>query len=91
MIEHNLTLKQLKEYLDKENISYKKINVGPKNIHIFTHKKWQMNSFFIELTTKENLSNYTWITELDIENTYAIPSAYQPFKQAIIERMKNKK
>lgn len=91
MIEHNLTLKQLKEYLYKENISYKKINVGPKNIHIFTHKKWQMNSFFIELTTKENLSNYTWITELDIENTYAIPSAYQPFKQAIIERMKNKK
>lgn len=91
MIENNLTLKELKKYLNQEHISYKDISLGPKNIHIFTHKKWQMNSFFIELTTKENLSDYTWITKLDLENTYAIPTAFQPFKQAIIERMKNQK
>lgn len=91
MIEENLSLKELKKYLTKEQISYKAINSGPKNIHIFTHKKWQMQSYFIEISKKENLSKYNWIKELDIENTYAIPTAFQPFKQAMIERMKQKK
>lgn len=91
MIENNLTIQELKKYLNKEQISYKNISLGPKNIHIFTHKKWQMQSYFIELSTKETLSKYTWIKELDLENTYAIPTAFQPFKQAIIEKIKNTK
>ncbi len=91
VIENRKTLKELKTYLNNHHISYCKIKIGPQNTHIFTHKKWQMQSFFIELTSKDNLSQYTWINKLDLENSYAIPTAFQPFKQAIIESEENNK
>lgn len=91
MLENSLTISELKNYLEKQQILYKEINLGPKNIHVFTHKKWQMQSFFIEVSTKENLLDYTWIKKFDLENTYAIPTALQPFKQAVIKSMETQK
>lgn len=73
------TIKKLKDYLNKENISYQTIQPGITNIHIFTHKKWKMNSYIIELKTIDNLENYQFMSVSEIKNTYCVPTAYKAF------------
>lgn len=80
-IEKFLTLTQLKKYLNEENIKYKNITIGPNHTHIFTHKKWNMKSYIIEVSNIDNLFNYKWVNKEELETTYAIPTAFQPFKK----------
>lgn len=51
------------------------------NTHIFTHKKWNMISYIIEVSQKD--SSYTWVSLEQLTNEYAIPSAFQPFLKEI--------
>ena len=53
------------------------IEFGITNTHIFSHKKWFMNSYFIEI--KKELNGYVWATIEDISLNYAIPTAFMPF------------
>ena len=53
------------------------VEKGISSTHIFTHKKWNLTSYFIEV--KEMDSNYTWVSLEDIENDKAIPTAFKPF------------
>ena len=57
--------------------NYNCIEMGITNTHIFTHKKWFMNSYFIEVSKKS--SDYTWVSLEEIEKKYAIPTAFMPF------------
>ena len=52
--------------------------------HIFTHKKWFMNSYYIEL--KKKIDDYLWLPLEEIENNYAIPTAFMPFVQYLKEK-----
>ncbi len=45
--------------------------------HVFTHKKWQMQAYVIFL--KQVLSEDMFYSTEDIENNFALPSAFQPF------------
>lgn len=83
-IQDKLSLKKVKGYLEKENISYKKVSKSIQNTHIFTHKIWNMSAYIIELENIENL-NYIWVTKTELETKYAIPTAFEPFKK-VIER-----
>ena len=86
MINKNLSSIQLKEYLKEQNIAFNSISKGPMNTHIFTHKKWNMTSYIIELKNIESMENYKWVTKKDLEHTYAIPTAFQPFREVITEK-----
>ena len=85
MLEKFLTLTQLKKYLKEQNIKYESITTGPNHCHIFTHKKWNMNSYIIEVSSIDNLSKYKWVNKKELEEKYAIPTAFQPFKKKILE------
>ena len=50
---------------------------GISNIFNFTHKKWFMQSYKIEV--KEKINQYTWASLDDIVKNYAIPTAFMPF------------
>ena len=50
---------------------------GISNIFHFTHKKWFIHSYKIEV--KKKLSQYTWASLDDIVKRYAIPTAFMPF------------
>lgn len=82
-----LNLGKIKEYLEKKNIQYKKISKAIQNIHVFTHKIWNMTGYIIELEVRDNL-NYTWVTKEELETKYAIPTAFEPFKRIIKEESK---
>ena len=70
---------EIETYLKKQNINYQGIQKRISNTHIFTHKKWHMISYQIELESKENLSQFTWKTISKIKEEYSIPTAYKPF------------
>ncbi len=57
------------------------IRMGITNTHIFSHKKWFMSSYVIEVDQKNN--DYTWVTLEDIQENYAIPTAFMPFLESI--------
>lgn len=49
--------------------------------HIFTHKKWNMKSYLIKVEDK--LDGYEWLSLKEIEENYAIPTAFKPFLEYI--------
>ena len=63
------------------------IELGITSTHIFTHKKWFMNSYFIEI--KEEIPDYQWVDILDVQEHYALPTAFAPFYSYIKEKYPN--
>ncbi len=55
----------------------KHMKKGVTNTHIFTHKKWTMKSYLIELD--HPIKDYVWVSLEEIKKNYAIPTAFQPF------------
>ena len=49
--------------------------------HVFSHKKWFLNSYYIEV--RKELSEYVWVSIEEIDSDYAIPSAFYPFLDVI--------
>ncbi len=60
------------------------IQLGITNTHIFTHKKWFMNSYYIEVD--KEFGDFTWVSVNEIEKDYALPTAFMPFFQEIKKR-----
>ena len=63
------------------------IQLGITNTHIFTHKKWFMNSYYIEVDSPSN--DYLWVTLEELEKNYALPSAFVPFLEDIKKKTKH--
>lgn len=82
-LEGLFSMEEIKDYLIKQNIKYQCIQEGIQNIHIFTHKKWNMISYTIKLTKENSLSQYKWEKISEIKKRYAIPTAYKPFLEKL--------
>lgn len=76
----NLSILEVRQYLKDKNISYLNIQKGIDYTHVFTHKKWKMNCYVIEIPEKINFEDLIWVTSEELEKSFAIPSAFQPFK-----------
>ena len=80
-------LKNLWEFPNQEGVLSKQeiqklfstsmIEEGIKNTHIFTHKKWNMHSYFMRV--EKRLEGYVWVSLQDMEKDYALPTAFKPF------------
>ncbi|MBR2828839.1 MAG: A/G-specific adenine glycosylase [Bacilli bacterium] len=70
-----ISLSKMKERFP-DTISIKK---GISYIHTFSHKKWDMVSYIIYLNSMD--SSYTWASFQELEEVYALPSAFLPFYQ----------
>ena len=60
------------------------IELGITNTHIFSHKKWFMNSYFIEVN--EKFEEYEWYTLEEIEQSLALSSAFTPFLEFLKQK-----
>lgn len=87
-IENSLNLSQVQTYLEKNNIVFSKIEKATTYIHIFTHKKWNMCSYWILLEKKIDLDNVVWVYLDELAKVYAIPTAFQPFKKYLEGKLK---
>lgn len=88
-IKNKMSFSQVQKYLNEENIPFSGIEKAISYTHIFTHKKWNMHSYFILLEDKIEFDDIIWVSLEDLDNIYAIPTAFQPFKKYLKERLNN--
>lgn len=63
-----------------------RVEDGIENTHIFSHKKWYMKSYLVELSNE--IPEYIWLTLEEIKKDYAIPTAFMPFLEYLEGRIK---
>lgn len=89
-VENHLTKKKLDDYLMKNRIEPTVIKKSISYTHIFTHKKWNMCSYLIRLDKKLELEDIVWVSLQELNEKYALPTAFQPFKTYLEKERKNK-
>ena len=75
----------------EEAVAYsKKIGLTPVRVkalgeakHIFSHVEWHMEGVRISLKTPIQSENYVWVLKKELENTYALPSAFEIFRKIL--------
>ena len=55
--------------------------------HIFTHIQWNMAAVAAELDGPELPRDWVWADRGELERDYALPSAFQGFQEAVIQRL----
>lgn len=81
-IQGHLTKKQLENYLKENKIKFLKVKKWVSYTHIFTHKRWNMISYIVELD--KNDYNMNW-NDLKTLKEKAIPTAFMPFLKELKE------
>lgn len=57
----------------------KEIRSGKTHKHVFTHRIWLMKEYYIIFDNKPNIANAIWATKKDLEEMYALPTAFKVF------------
>lgn len=67
-----------------------RVSALPEAKHIFTHREWHMWGYLLELDALPAVlpPSWTWAGLEDMEEAYALPSAYKPYKQALEDRIR---
>ena len=78
-LEGTYTSKQIEDYLIKKYIVYRSVKKFTESTHVFTHQKWKMISYYIEIDHFLTDSSFVFKSLDIIRNDYAIPTAFQPF------------
>lgn len=66
-----------------------KIESGISYTHIFTHKKWIMKSYYIEIASiGRGRFEGVFVTEEQRNRDYSLPGAFQPFQKDFLDRRK---
>ena len=65
------------EYLESQGVGVENILRQADKIHIFTHVQWNMRGFFLDCTRMGG--PWQWISETQVEQQLALPTAYRQF------------
>lgn len=76
---------QNRDSVDKGRNNYMKLSENVDKIgkgkHIFSHIEWHMTGYYILLQEKLKEQELVWVTKKELEQEYAIPSAYAFVKE----------
>ena len=76
-IEGKLSAREVIQFVQKEKCCIQKIRFLGEFKHIFTHLEWQMYGYQIDIE-KCNLP-YLWVSKKELEEKYALPTAFKQF------------
>lgn len=80
-------LSGLYEFVTLENHYRKKDFTKSKYLgkykHVFSHVEWDMKGFLVEVDERFEKEGYKWVPLEELETTYSIPGAFQPYRQQI--------
>ena len=82
-VEGHLTQKEVIEYAKESGLTPVRVKKLPKAKHIFSHVEWHMEGVRISLKTPIQSENYVWVLKKELENTYALPSAFEIFRKIL--------
>lgn len=69
----------ISEVLQKWSIQSTDIKQMGQAKHIFTHIEWHMEGYFVKTDSFENNGNFVWATQEQLQQQYALPSAFREF------------
>ena len=76
-IEGKLSQEELIQFLQKEKCYIKEIKFLGEFKHVFTHIEWQMYGYQVNI--KECNLPYLWVSTKELEEKYALPTAFKQF------------
>ena len=74
--QEKLAHKEAEAFLKKSGIAFECIARLIDSEHIFTHIKWKMAGYMVELSKVPDLAGLVWADVNELSEVYAIPSAY---------------
>ena len=57
-------------------------DLGPAR-HIFTHVRWDMTGWQIEVENPCGTEDFTWVSTGELSSAYALPSAFRHYMEAL--------
>ncbi len=75
------------DFLSEHGIRAERETFGGAGTHIFTHVEWHMTARVIEAASEALPEGWVWAGRDDWAGTYAIPSAFAPFRDTVEERL----
>lgn len=80
-LEGHYTKNALIEQVVHEPCRIKKL---PAHKHVFSHLVWQMQAFEIFVDHPIIFEDYQWVSIMDLQSHYSLPSAFAPYKDYLI-------
>jgi A/G-specific adenine glycosylase len=65
------------QYLEQQGLRPKELKLQLHRQHIFTHIRWDMQGYFVEVAAPEG--DFLWLTAEEIEIKAALPTAFRQF------------
>ena len=78
-----LDMEEIKSQLRQWGIESDDLEPAGKGKHIFSHVEWHMKGVKIRLKEAVLSEQFQWIDKKDLENTYALPSAFEIFRKVL--------
>lgn len=85
------TEEDIRTYLEGKMMPIASVRRAPDSKHIFSHVEWHMKGYYVKIkdipmAREEN--TYTWADKRELEEKYALPSAFETYRNALfnIER-----
>jgi A/G-specific adenine glycosylase len=72
---------QAMEHLEALGLHPKELKLQLQRQHIFTHIRWDLRGYYIEVATPAG--KYLWLTPEEIETKAALPTAFRQFWEEI--------
>ena len=67
-----------------KTLDIKEVKKLPKNKHVFSHIEWDMIGYKIKVNKREN-SSFLWVTLKELEESYALPTAFLKYAKYLKE------
>lgn len=88
-IEGHVLEKEIKEKIKKWNLEAESCLYLTKYRHVFSHKEWDMIAYHV--VVKEKNKEFLWVTKIELQEKYPLPSAFLPFQKELDKREKEKR
>lgn len=82
-IDEKMTVKKAMKHLEELGIEVRQPEMQQEYTHIFSHVEWRMTAYY--LSCYNQLEDYAWASREELEQIYALPSAFRPFMEALGE------
>ncbi len=72
-----LELDEALKWLEQQGLKPRQVRLQVQRSHIFTHIRWEMRGFYIEV--ERQAGSYQWLTEGRVDAEAALPTAFRQF------------
>lgn len=76
------SIEDLEQQLEAWQVRHYEFEATAKHKHIFSHVEWHMAGFYVECQEKPQ-EDFLWVSREELEDEYAIPSAFEAFKAVL--------